>query len=44
VFVGTKREARVLFQGLPEKIVVKRRHDQSLESGRYRSRPEAATN
>jgi hypothetical protein len=27
VLVGAEREARVLFQGLPEKIVVKRRHD-----------------
>ena len=42
VFIGTEREAAVLFQGLPEKIVVKRRHDQNLESGRYRSRPETA--
>ena len=40
--VGTEREARMLFQGLPEKIVVKRRHDQSLESGHHRSRPETA--
>ena len=42
VLVSTQREAGVLFQGLPEKIVVKRRHDQNLESGRYRSRPETA--
>jgi hypothetical protein len=27
VLVGAQREARLLFQGLPEKIVVKRRHD-----------------
>jgi hypothetical protein len=33
-----------LFQGSPEKIVVKRRHDQSLESGRYRHDQRPRTN
>jgi len=44
VFVGTEREAGVLFQGSPEKIVVKRRHDQSLEAGRYRHGQRPLTN
>jgi hypothetical protein len=29
----------LLLQSLPEKIIVKRSHDPSLESGRHRSRP-----
>ena len=42
VLVSTQRETGAFFQDLPEKIVVKRRHDQSLESRRDRSRPGTA--
>src|SRR4029077_3749418 len=38
VLVGTQREAGALFQDLPEKIVIRRRHDQSPASSRYRAR------
>ena len=39
VLFRTQREAGLLLQSLPEKIIVKRGHDPSLESGRHRSRP-----